>query len=416
MPATRQGAEYPPKSGIIITSKTNPSGKRAWRVDISAKRTGGQREQKQFRTKEAAEKHASQRWQDIQSVGQRAFALTGAEREDAVRALEILKDSGLSLLEAVKVAIRYARPSKQQITLAKLRELFLAAPAKRRGKLIERRARSQGNQKVRTAAFVDSMPGKKADEITPEIIKGWLQQLTAPSPVTRNNYRRSLHAMFSFAVTEGYCIANPVAGIPLFAVPEKAPSILTVEQSKQLVTAAAKTNSTLGLLAYVTLGMFAGLRRAEIERLDWSAVKWERRMVTIDGSIAKTGSIRNVALAPNALEWLRRCPSQKDKVSPRNLNRRLQQLKFLAGIQNWEGNELRHSFASYHFDLHQNGPLTAAQLGHSSGCQLLFEHYRSLVPLEDGKKFFEISPSKRRTGTRLSSDSELTSMQQIAVA
>jgi integrase len=395
MPATRQGEEYPPKSGIVITPKKNPSGKRAWRVDISAKRTGGDREQKQFRTKGAAEDYASRRWKEVQSVGQRAFALTGAEREDAARALEVLKGSGLSLLEAAKVAVRHARPSKESITLTKLRELFLAAPARRRGKLIERRARSQGNQRVRTAAFVDTMPKAKADEITPEIVKEWLSKLAGLSPVTRNNYRRAIHALFSFAVSEGYCVANPVSGIPMFSVPEKAPAILTVEEAKRIVTVAAQTNPKLGLLGYITLGLFAGLRRAEIERLDWSAVKRERRMVTVDGSIAKTGSIRNVALAPNALEWLRRCPSQKGKVSPRNLNRRLQRLKFLAGIQNWEGNELRHSFASYHFDLHQNGPLTAAQLGHSSGCQLLFEHYRSIVPLGDGQRFFEISPSVR---------------------
>jgi integrase len=393
MPAIRQGEEYPPKSGIIITAKKNPSGKRAWRVDISAKRTGNQREQKQFRTREAAERHASRRWQDIQSVGQRAFALTGAEREDAVRALEILKDSGLSLLEAVKVAIRHATPPQQQITLAKLREFFLAAPAKKRGRLIERRPRSQGNQRVRTAAFVDSMPDKKTDEITPEIIKDWLKRLTMPSPVTRNNYRMSLHAMFSFAVSEGYCTKNPVAGIPLFAVPQKSPSILTVEQANRLVSVAAETNQKLGLLGYVTLGLFGGLRRAEIERLDWSAVKWERRMVTVDGNIAKTGSIRNVALSQNALDWLRLHPLPKGKISPRNLNNRFQKLRFLAGIQEWDGNELRHSFASYHFDLHQNAPLTAAQLGHSSGCQLLFEHYRSLVPLGDGAKFFEIRPT-----------------------
>lgn len=393
MPAIRHGEEYPPKSGIIITSKQNPSGKRAWRVDISAKRTGGQREQKQFRTKEAAQKHASQRWNDIQLVGQRAFALTGAEREDAVRALEILKESGLSLLEAAKVAIRYAKPAQKSITIKKLRDLFLAAPANRRGKLIQRRTRSQGNQRVRTAAFVDSMPTASAGEITPDMVKEWLQRLSRLSPVTRNNYRRCLHAMFSFAVSEGYCVTNPVSKIPLFAAPEKAPSILTVEEAKRLVEVAAETNPTLGLLGYIILGLFAGLRRAEIERLDWSAMKKERRMVTVDGSVAKTGSIRNVALAPNALAWLERSPALSGKITPKNLNRRLRQLRFLAGIEKWDGNELRHSFASYHFDLHQNGPLTAAQLGHSSGCQLLFEHYRSLVPLGDGARFFSISPA-----------------------
>lgn len=329
-------------------------------------------------------------------VGQRAFALSGAEREDAARALDLLKPFGLSLLEAVTVAIRYACPSKETVTLSKLRELFLAAPANRRGRLVKRRARSQGNQRVRTAAFVNCFPQMNADEVTPEFLKQWFTKLGRLSPVTQNNYRRALHAMFAFAVSEGYSVTNPVAKIPLFAVPEKVPSILTVEQAGRLVKAAAESNTRLGLLGYVTLSLFAGLRRAEVDRLDWSAVKWERRMVTVDGSIAKTGSIRNVALSDNALEWLKLCSAPAGAVTPRNLNRRLRQLRFLAGIEKWDGNELRHSFASYHFDLHQNGPLTAAQLGHSSGCQLLFEHYRSLVPLGDGAKFFAIRPEDEK--------------------
>jgi site-specific recombinase XerD len=199
--------------------------------------------------------------------------------------------------------------------------------------------------------------------------------------------------MFSFAVAEGYCFSNPVAKVALYAVPEKTPAILSIAQAARLITVAAETESTLGLLGYITLGLFAGLRRTEIERLDWMAFKAERRMVTVDGSIAKTGSIRNVALPENALAWLRVCASRSGKVAPLNLNHRLRRLRFLAGIQNWQGNELRHSFASYHFDLHQNAPLTAAQLGHSSGCQLLFEHYRSLVPLGDGLKYFGIHPA-----------------------
>lgn len=108
-------------------------------------------------------------------------------------------------------------------------------------------------------------------------------------------------------------------------------------------------------------------------------------MVTIDGSIAKTGSIRNVTLPANALAWLARCGIKSGRVSPRNLNHRLQRLRFLAGLEQPGGNTLRHSFASYHYDLHQNGPLTAALLGHSGGTRLLFEHYRSLVPLGAGE-------------------------------
>lgn len=392
MPAKRQGEEYPAKSGIIITNKTNPSGKIAWRVDISAKRTGGQREQKQFKRKEAAQTYAAQRWKEIQSVGQRAFALTAPQREDAARAFELLAGTYLTLLDAVKLGLKHQQPAKERITVSQLRELFLASPARRHGKLIQRRPRSQGNQRARTLVFVSSCPESHANEITTEALKSWFSTREWNSPITRNNYRRAIHAMFSFAVTEGYCLTNPASKLPVFETPQKAPSILTIEHAEKLIAAAYATDGKLGLLGYITLGLFAGLRRAEIERLQWSAVKWPRLMVTIDGSIAKTGSIRNVALSNNAVVWLNLSLKKTGAVAPVNLNRRLRLLRFHAGLNGWDGNELRHSFASYHYDMHQNAPLTSAQLGHTSGSQLLFAHYRSLVPLGDGARFFDIRP------------------------
>jgi hypothetical protein len=40
MPNQRQAEEFPPKSGILIAAKTNPSGSRAYRVDIAASLNG----------------------------------------------------------------------------------------------------------------------------------------------------------------------------------------------------------------------------------------------------------------------------------------------------------------------------------------------------------------------------------------
>ena len=392
MPNQRKGEEYPPKSGIIICSKINPSGSTAYRVDIPATITGKTREQRQFPVKDEAREYAKMRHSEITRFGHSAFALTAAQRNDAARAIEILSPYNLSLEEAARLAVKHVPEIREQITVTELRALFLAAPGRRKSKLTQRRAHTLHNLKWRTARF-DKVHGESSvTEIRPTQAREWLTSLGALSPVSLNNYRRALHAMFSFALIEGYCTANPIAKIPLFDVPEKAPAILSIEQTIRLVTVAAESDSRLGLLGYIVLGLFAGLRRAEIERLDWLAVKWERRMVTIDGSIAKTGSIRNVTLADNALKWLALCPHRAGRVAPLNLNPKLRRLRFLAGIEKWEGNELRHSFASYHYDLHQNGPLTAAQLGHSSGCQLLFEHYRSLVPLGDGGRYFSVNP------------------------
>ena len=392
MPNKRKGTEFPARSGIIVTQKANPSGSIAYRVDIAATITGGVREQRQFPTLEEAREHARKRHSEVTRLGHDAFLLTSSQRNDAVRAFEVLKPFKLTLWEAAKLAVSHLPTNRGQVSVAELRKLFLAAPGRRKSQLVQRRPLTLHNLEWRTNRFAREHGERPLLEVSSNTVAQWLSSLGKQSPVSLNNYRRTLHAMFGFAVAEGYCVTNPVKKIPLFAVPDKTPSILTVESATRLIAVAAESDAKLGLLGYITLGLFAGLRAAEIQRLDWAAINWDRRMVTIDGSIAKTGSIRNVPLSPNALAWLKLKAAHSGKVAPRNINHRLRRLRFMAGIEKWDGNELRHSFASYHFDLHQNGPLTAAQLGHSSGCQLLFEHYRSLVPLGDGQRFFEITP------------------------
>ncbi len=401
MPNIRIGDEFPPKSGIIISPKINPSGSKAYRVDIPASLTGKSREQRQFQTQSEAREYASKRHAEITQFGHTAFCLSSYQRNDATRAIELLAPYSISLEAAAKLAISHMPKLHARTTITTLRRLFLEAPGRRKSRLTQRRPHTLHNLEWRTARFEKQFGTLDVTAIKADHVKDWLVSLGKLSPVSLNNYRRAFHAMFSFAVTEEYCSSNPIAKVPLYDVPDKQPAILSVEQAARLIAVAAETESKLGLLGYITLGLFAGLRRAEMERLDWSAYKLDRRMVTVDGSIAKTGSIRNVALAVNAVEWLKLCAQKSGRVTPLNLNHRLRRLRFLAGIDKWEGNELRHSFASYHFDLHQNGPLTAAQLGHSSGCQLLFEHYRSLVPLGDGKRFFDIVPKTANTSLQL---------------
>ena len=394
MPTKRKGEEYPLRSGIIITPNTSLNCPRSWRVDISAKKTGHKREQRQFSTKEGARTYSAARWSEIQQVGQQAFTLTAAQRADAALAFRLLAGSGLTLAGAVGIALKHSKYTAVQISVEELRQRFLASPGRRGQKLVERRHSSLVDARTRTEVFQRKHGAIMVDEITPGAIRQWLTEMDGLSPTSRNNYRRAVHAMFAFAVAEGLRSDNPVSKIPSYSAAKPEPAILSIAEATRLMNAAA-SNSELGLMAFVTLGLFAGLRRAELEKLNWSAVKYDRRMVTVSAEIAKTGSIRNVALTPCAIEWLERCADRQATIAPPGLDKRLRKLRALAGITDWHGNELRHSFASYHFDLHQNAPLTAAMLGHNSGTQLLFEHYRSLVPLGDGERYFGIKPADK---------------------
>ncbi len=392
MPTQRVAEEYPLKSGILIAHKTNPTGSRAYRVDIAGSITGSTREQRQFPTKAEARRYAKHRHDELLKHGHSAFALTTTQRGDALRALALLESCRLSLTDAARIAASQCHTSSEQLSVTQLYSRFMLAPGRRKARAIPRRPLTVVNLTWRLNRFERAFGTHMASEISTNEVRQWLSSLGELSAISFNNYRRVLHAMFSFGVSEGYLACNPITKIPLYVVPHKAPPILTVDEAEKLLNAAWESEERLGLLGFVALGLFAGVRRAELEQLDWSAVKWERKMVTVDGTIAKSGSIRNVTLPGNALAWLGQLTTKAGQVCPRNMKIRLRELWKLAGFKKPGRNELRHSFASYHYDLHQNGPLTAAQLGHSTGTHLLFEHYRSLVPLGDGERFFNLLP------------------------
>ena len=59
------------------------------------------------------------------------------------------------------------------------------------------------------------------------------------------------------------------------------------------------------LLPMLAIGAFAGLRDAEIKRLDWSEVDQKRGHIEVKSSKAKSARRRIVEMQPNLREWLR---------------------------------------------------------------------------------------------------------------
>jgi len=60
------------------------------------------------------------------------------------------------------------------------------------------------------------------------------------------------------------------------------------------------------MIPFLVLGSFAGVRQAEIQRLEWKDIKFDDGSIEIQASKAKTASRRLVPIVPNLKEWLRR--------------------------------------------------------------------------------------------------------------
>ena len=65
-------------------------------------------------------------------------------------------------------------------------------------------------------------------------------------------------------------------------------------------------------------------------------------------------------------------------------------LKRSAGITDWPVDGLRHTFGSYHFALHKNAALTAAEMGNSE--DVVHRHYKALVRPADVPRFWSLKP------------------------
>jgi integrase len=235
--------------------------------------------------------------------------------------------------------------------------------------------------------------GKPVAEITSPQIDQWLRSLSDGetgkrlSPVTRNNFRRVLIVAFNFAKGRDYCVGNPAEKTPRAKVIETAIGILTIDQTARLLE-----NTPAELVPYIAIGAFAGLRRAELERLDWREVDLQSGLIEVTASKAKSARRRFVRIQPNLAKWLQPYVQLSGNVTPPNYRELFDDAREAAKIHEWPQNALRHSFASYHLARFNDAALLALELGHTNS-NLVFQHYRQLVKPKQADRYWKIAPT-----------------------
>ena len=230
----------------------------------------------------------------------------------------------------------------------------------------------------RLAAGIDS----------PEIVR-WLAERLS-TEWERMNHRRVLSVFFAYSKGIGASPTNPVNDVPKPRLPPPRTEIFSVHEARELLFGALAFDPAL--VPFLAIGLFAGLRTAELERLSWSDIT--EGAIRIEPRTAKTASRRVVELSANLLEWL--LPYRKLSgpiIAPGNYWRRLKRLSVATGIR-WRSNGMRHSFASYHLAAYENSGKTALSLGHSNP-NLVFRHYRERVSRKDAQEFWNLMPPPR---------------------
>ena len=377
--------------GVTIRERINASGTISFRVECPLA-WFGRTAFRQFTSKERAKGFIDHQQNDQERFGSLANSLTTDERLDAANALEALENSGVSLVECAEFYLKYNRPVSGDITLRDLTEKFIEA--RKAGLGVKRgrplRQRSLDDLRSRLGKFNLTFGSRLMKDVSTGEIESWLHR-DEWSQQTRQNYFRILHTFFEFATTKGYRADNPMKTISKPCPDDLTPEVLSLVQCEKLLEAALDTEEEFGLLGYVVLGMYCGIRSAELERLDWAAVDMESRHVTISAKIAKARSIRNVEIPENAMLWLMQCNKRAGDIRPPQFRERFDKLKAKSGIKQWPHNGLRHSAGSYHYALLGDSALTAGMLGHTQD-SVLFKHYRALTKKKDAVAFYELVP------------------------
>ena len=237
--------------------------------------------------------------------------------------------------------------------------------------------------------FCEKIKGNIGDVKTADI-NNYLGGMKGLGPVSRNCHRRNIVTMFSFAKKQGYLHPDRKTAAErseTFKVPETEIAIFTPEEIERLLLAAHAR-----ILPVIAIGAFAGIRTAEIVRLDWEDIKWDRGHIEIAGRKAKTAARRLVPLTENLKAWL---APWREETGP------IVSLTAVAGAMNdlaikakipggWRQNALRHSFISYRVAETGDVARTALEAGNSA--KMIFRHYREVVTEDDAKVWFSITP------------------------
>jgi len=287
-----------------------------------------------------------------------------------------------TISDAVEFYVRHLDATTRSVPLAvAIRELIenrRAAGAS---------ARYCKDLRLRLARFCAAFPDRTVAEISTADIDTWLAALNL-APVTRNTFRLRLGTLFAFGMTRRWCTENPVAHTIRAKETDGDIVILSVAQTAQLLEAASAET-----LPFWAIGAFAGLRCAEIERLDWAQVDFEAGLIEVKARHSKTARRRLVTMQPNLLTWLAPYRARRrGAICPGNLRLRTEADRDRAGLrENWPTNALRHSFGSYHLAHFKDAPALALQMGNSP--DVIFRHYRELVKPKDAAHYWQIMPS-----------------------
>jgi site-specific recombinase XerD len=366
----------------------------------------GKWQRRQFKEEEEAKSFAALKQVEMENKGraQRMIlsALTQDQHDAALSALDRLGDH-YSLDDAVDFFLKHHRPPEFTIRLRDALKLYI--DDKERDGL---RPRTISALKASIKRFIDSTDDPWTHEVTRQQVEGYLRGLRSADGEKKaskkfwNNTLNELRGFFAWVATADkatnrpFTFENPAAAVRAYDARQ-----VREEQNARPITTDLKTVPRIfsalcrwrggSMVRYYALAYFAGIRPAEIERMNGreaELINLKTRIITIPANISKTRHERHVTISDNLAAWLEAYPPP---TIPGNFGRMLSAVKKHFGLSH---DEARHSFISYHVALHRSLGDAALQAGNSES--IIRRHYLNLHPKDEGADFFRIVPDPKR--------------------
>jgi integrase len=331
------------------------------------------------------------------------LSLTNADRDSYAAALNLLQPLGIPLHAAVEEYVAAREQLKGESLLSAAKE-----HAARRRHVIERKvsevvselisAKERDGLSLRYLETLRSHLNRFAaafhtsiGSLTARLVSDWLNA-QGIGPRARNNLRTSIVTLFHFARTQGYLPkGQPTEADDVSRAKDRGGKI-EIFTPKQMVS--IMKNAAPNHALYFALGAFAGLRRAEIEQLEWKDFNFERGHITVAAHKAKTASRRLVPIQQNLMQWLSPWRGRHGKLFA---SRRSTDYAIASVKQNgdkWPDNGLRHSYATYRLAATADSARVALEMGNSVA--KLMRNYRELADEHDAKAWFAITPKRSK--------------------
>jgi len=354
-----------------------------------AYRLNGKQRRKNFSRYKDAWSFASDTATALEKGGAQVLSFSTADWRSYVAAKNLLRPFGIPLHDAIE---EYVTMRKRKKIIEKRVEEIVdeLLAAKQNAGLSDRYLETLRTYLNR---FADSFH-TNIGSINTGAISVWLDSLKI-GPRSRNNVRQAVVTLFNFARRRGYLPKGETTEATDVETVRNHHGKIAISTPDELKRLLGKSKPLYQL--YFALAAFTGIRSAELLRLEWGEINFEKGHIEVKAREAKTVTRRLVPIQPNLAKWLEPYRGSKGKLfkSRRIVDSAIKFARRL-GIP-WKANCLRHSYATYRLSTVSDAARIALEMGNSPA--KLFTNYRELDRHNHAPEWFAIEPPPRRLET-----------------